>query len=312
MKFLKIGKRVLIGVTLLATGLFVAYRIGTYHQDIIEYNNVLVKDIVKSELESAIQTVDDVDIGLNVKEAQSGSQIVAEVQNLSSTEEEEHGEVKVAVATKPTEKTSKTSSNKSNKTTSSSNKVTSSKNNSTTNKNTSSSTNKNNSNSNKPTTTDKNTSSSNSTNNKNNSSSSNSNKNNSNSSSDNDIKVNVDGTYRDDISSQLRDLINVYRESLGLKKLSYDSSLQSYADTRVKEITVKFSHTRPNGQYAVGGSKYKSEIIASGNSARATLVVNSWKKSSAHNNIMTDSQYTKFAISSFCVGNKYYYVVIFS
>ena len=127
MKFLKIGKRVLIGVTLLATGLFVAYRIGTYHQDIIEYNNVLVKDIVKSELESAIQTVDDVDIGLNVKEAQSGSQIVAEVQNLSSTEEKEHGEVKVAVATKPTEKTSKTSSNKSNKTTSSSNKVTSSK-----------------------------------------------------------------------------------------------------------------------------------------------------------------------------------------
>ena len=52
MKFLKIGKRILIGVTILATGLFVAYRIGTYHQNIIEYNNVLVKDIVKSELEA--------------------------------------------------------------------------------------------------------------------------------------------------------------------------------------------------------------------------------------------------------------------
>ena len=311
MKFLKVGKRILIGVTILATGLFVAYRIGTYHQNVIEYNNVLVKDIVKSELEAAIQTVDDVDIGLNVKETQT----VAEVQNLSSTEKKESGEVKVAVATKPTKETSKTSSNKSNK-------VTSSKNNSATSKTTSSSTNKNNSNSNKTTTTTKKPSSSSSSNKKPSSSSSSSNSSSSNSSSSSkpssgsssssNSSVNVEGNYRDDISSQLRDLINDYRESLRLKKLQYDSSLQSYADTRVKEIAVKFSHTRPNGQYAVGGSKYKSEIIASGNSSRATLVVNSWKKSSAHNNIMTDSQFTKFAIGSFCSGNKYYYVVIFS
>lgn len=57
--------------------------------------------------------------------------------------------------------------------------------------------------------------------------------------------------YADQVASSFVTQLNEMRSKRGAKKLTVKPSLQSYAETRAKEIVNKFSHVRPNGKKTV-------------------------------------------------------------
>ncbi|MGN1284715.1 MAG: SLAP domain-containing protein, partial [Candidatus Limosilactobacillus intestinavium] len=54
--------------------------------------------------------------------------------------------------------------------------------------------------------------------------------------------------YADQVASSFVTQLNEMRSKRGVKKLTVKPSLQSYAETRAKEVVNKFSHIRPNGK----------------------------------------------------------------
>lgn len=72
-------------------------------------------------------------------------------------------------------------------------------------------------------------------------------------------------------SSALACLVNKARTSSGLSTLKIDSNLVNYAGLRAKEITSKFSHTRPNGEpyHSIGTSIHGENISFGYTSASA-------------------------------------------
>ena len=91
-----------------------------------------------------------------------------------------------------------------------------------------------------------------------------------------------------DLSRQIFELTNKERTSRGLSELTYAYDLQSAADTRAKEASVKFSHTRPDGtschdivtkDYYVTGENL---IMADKPIASAENLVAEWMNSEGH------------------------------
>ncbi len=82
---------------------------------------------------------------------------------------------------------------------------------------------------------------------------------------------------------ELFNLVNNAREAAGLQPLSWSNSLASAAMTRATEITVSFSHTRPDGSqwWTVNPSIMYGENLAGGQST-AQEVFNSWWNSPGH------------------------------
>lgn len=93
---------------------------------------------------------------------------------------------------------------------------------------------------------------------------------------------------------ELLGYVNQARREAGLNELVYVNEFQSGANTRAQELTQKFSHTRPNGDYYHSVfSKYKfttmygylytstSENICSGAST-AKQAFNAWMNSAGH------------------------------
>lgn len=103
--------------------------------------------------------------------------------------------------------------------------------------------------------------------------------------------------------------------------LAVNGTLNSFASTRAKEASVKWSHTRPNGTRGVNmidSSKYRGENLAKtvaydfGGTdqeinAIATRLFNNWKNSSSHYQNMTYDQFTQIGLKTYVVveGNKY-------
>ena len=282
MKLFKIGKRIIIGITLIGTGIVAAYRIGTYAKDTIYYHNSLYQDVVSDQL-AYIADYDDSDVGAeNIKDPPDFKAI----QNLSSDIQETHNqesENNSQILEKDSEikekveqlfqSESMTLQNEQN-TANIPQKVQTQSIQS------------------QPTTQSSVASENNSSH-----------------------SLNT-GFYNSNDNSSLQNLMNEYRLSLGLSELVYDSSLQDYANTRVEEISKVFSHTRPNGEYAVSyKGPYRSEIIANGGS-KASRVLSSWKLSDSHNEIIISTNYTRFAVSHYTIktetGTKNYWVTIFA
>ena len=91
------------------------------------------------------------------------------------------------------------------------------------------------------------------------------------------------------IEDEIIRLINEYRVENGSNALVKSEKLMEAAAIRAKEISAKFSHTRPDGTNAgtvsidVFGEKYGiGENINSGSST-AEGVFNGWKNSPGHN-----------------------------
>lgn len=106
--------------------------------------------------------------------------------------------------------------------------------------------------------------------------------------------------------SDLASLINSGRSSAGLHSLTYDSSMQSLADTRAMELDELFSHTRPDGT-SVMKTHYYAEIACYGNKS-AQGAYDGFYNSTGHKNIMLSERYNYFAVG--VNGDKW--VVLFS
>lgn len=87
-------------------------------------------------------------------------------------------------------------------------------------------------------------------------------------------------------SREAFNLINAERQKAGLPALAWDSSMESLAKTRAKEVTTKYSHVRPDGTQVVNGVngvRY-AEVIA--NRPSASSAVKGWMNSSGHRKIL--------------------------
>ncbi|MBQ8786053.1 MAG: CAP domain-containing protein [Oscillospiraceae bacterium] len=116
------------------------------------------------------------------------------------------------------------------------------------------------------------------------------------------------------------ELVNAERAKKGLSALTMDSTLNEVAQLRAKEITSKFSHTRPDGTECFTafdelGAKhgYAAENIAAGQSS-AERVMNGWMNSQGHYDNIMSSNVTKIGVALVTTsgGYKYYWVQVFT
>jgi uncharacterized repeat protein (TIGR02543 family) len=102
-------------------------------------------------------------------------------------------------------------------------------------------------------------------------------------------EITVYGWLDHDAAHEVASLTSEYRIENGLNGLSYNESLQAASDLRAIEISVLFSHTRPNntqwGGVHPNFARGSGENIASGQSS-ASRVMNAWKNSEGHNQNM--------------------------
>lgn len=112
------------------------------------------------------------------------------------------------------------------------------------------------------------------------------------------------------------DEINERRAMYGIRALSFDKNLNRAAAARVKELTVSFSHIRPNGRSAAsiiteygGDYGWAGENVAYGMSTPEELI-HAWSSSSSHNSCMLSSDYSRAGIGTTTVGGNTYWVLI--
>lgn len=103
-------------------------------------------------------------------------------------------------------------------------------------------------------------------------------------------------------------LVNSQRTSAGLPALVWDNGLESTSAVRAKEISVSFSHTRPNGQswYTVNSKIMGGENLAYGY-YDASSALNAWMASPTHRENILWPEFTKVAISIYVADDGTYY-----
>lgn len=111
--------------------------------------------------------------------------------------------------------------------------------------------------------------------------------------------------------SELLRLVNSERDKKNLPTLKYSNALAKAADIRARELTVTFSHNRPDGStcFTVSELVY-GENIASGQTSPAS-VVNSWMNSQGHKDNILNETYKSAAIGCYNDGETYYWVLLF-
>lgn len=105
------------------------------------------------------------------------------------------------------------------------------------------------------------------------------------------------------LAQELFDLTNKVRADAGLNTLTYAHDLQEAADTRAYEISVKFSHTRPDGTschsivepfdyYVTGENLMKADEPL----AIPEVMMSEWMTSEGHRDNILLPEFTKLAI----------------
>ncbi len=114
-----------------------------------------------------------------------------------------------------------------------------------------------------------------------------------------------------DYINQVLTLVNQERANAGLAALKLDYNLTEVAMQRAAETTIKFDHTRPNGEMcftlfpsSVGG--WIGENIAAGQSSPAA-VVESWMNSEGHKENILNSNYNYIGIGCVKTNSGYVY-----
>lgn len=120
------------------------------------------------------------------------------------------------------------------------------------------------------------------------------------------------------VEMQVLDLVNAERAKYGLAPLAWDSvNLGPGAAVRAQEISVYFSHTRPDGSScftAVTNPGALGENIAAGQRSPQE-VMNSWMNSSGHRANILNQRYTRLGVGYFynpSAPYRYYWVQMFS
>ena len=116
---------------------------------------------------------------------------------------------------------------------------------------------------------------------------------------------------QDEYRADLLRRVNKYREKNGLNSLEENDYLNEMAQIRAEELSVRFSHIRPNGELA---SRYgvNSEIIVDTVKTPRDAFL-AWKGSEQHNKAMLKSTFLTFGSGYYVDGNgKSYWCILFS
>ena len=102
------------------------------------------------------------------------------------------------------------------------------------------------------------------------------------------------------LADEIVNLTNKYRKELGLTELTVDKSLIDAAKVRAKEITVNWSHTRPDGSdwFTVNDAIMYGENLSKGYST-AESVMQAWKDSKIHNDVLIEPGYKTIGVYVF-------------
>ena len=122
-------------------------------------------------------------------------------------------------------------------------------------------------------------------------------------------------SYPNKKAVELYKMVNAERKKRGLKKLDWCYELEKSAKTRAKELTVDFSHTRPNGRSGVSINELAhGENLAYGYNKLddAGEVLDTFLDSPSHRNIIMNPDYEQVAIAKYREGNSYYWVQLFT
>lgn len=125
----------------------------------------------------------------------------------------------------------------------------------------------------------------------------------------NTVAISGEELYDDAFS--VYDEINRTRLSESRSKLVMDRALMDYAMLRCKELALKFSHDRPNGEsfYSAFDRAYGEDIFTGSSSYE--YVVDQWlQNSSSRQDILTD-YYKSMGVGAVEVDGSYYWVLIF-
>lgn len=115
-------------------------------------------------------------------------------------------------------------------------------------------------------------------------------------------------TYYTQLALETFNELNDIRQDNGLAPLQWDDSLKAASMIRAKECSIKWSHTRPNGQsYWTADSKHiYGENLAYGYET-ADEALEAWMQSPTHKANILDNEFTTMAISVYMTEDGTYY-----
>ena len=111
---------------------------------------------------------------------------------------------------------------------------------------------------------------------------------------------------------------NEYRKSIGVAPLVWNESLYQSVLVRANELTIKFSHTRPNGaspfsviNISCNGAAENIAMKATTNSNVGQIFTEEWLNSSSHHDNLANLKYTKAAVAIVELNGIYFAVTMF-
>ena len=122
------------------------------------------------------------------------------------------------------------------------------------------------------------------------------------------VMMSTTGFAQSNTEAEVIAKVNEIRVANGLNTLRYDASLEASAAVRANELTVRFSHTRPDGSdwYTVNPDLMYGENLADGYNT-ADAVVNAWMASPEHKANILKSDFTTVAVSTAVKNGKTYW-----
>ena len=112
-----------------------------------------------------------------------------------------------------------------------------------------------------------------------------------------------------DFPMEVLRLVNIERAKVGAGPLRFASDLEASAYVRATEITVKFSHTRPNGSKCFTAMPQRGHILGenlAGGQRTPQQVVQAWMDSKTHRDNMLSKKYTEIGVVYYYQRNSQY------
>lgn len=142
------------------------------------------------------------------------------------------------------------------------------------------------------------------------------------------VKVNATGDYKEvvevttldgknmyDMAYEILELVNNERKNAGLDPLQMNLQLTEDANYRAAEISLYYSHTRPNGEdfytAITSTGDYAGENIAAGYTT-SQKVMSAWMDSEGHRENILYPDYKSIGIGVYLINGTYYYTQEFT
>lgn len=117
---------------------------------------------------------------------------------------------------------------------------------------------------------------------------------------------------QDEYRADLLRRVNKYRDRQGLNTLEENDYLNEMAQIRAEELSIRYSHARPEGEILIGTYGVNGEIIVDvAKNPRDAFIA--FKNSKQHNELMLDRTFLTFGSGYYVDGNgKSYWCILFS